>query len=811
MASGCPSFCVTLLHSTCLAHTKPLALLKGHSVAFKNETLKAVKGQPHPQEAHSPFRKLSFFYLISFRSQSPPRMSLLRILSGHRPPPVSSESRVTLGGLGGTLHVTPKPCYLLACCRPEFVLMAREAPVTLHLPGTIVTKKGKSYLALRELCVILLSGQCLEVKCDIRSTVGAVFNAVMAFANLRETTYFCLAYVKGKEFFFLDNETRLCKIAPEGRREQWLKTSLHTFTLFLRIKFFVGHCGLLQHSLTRHQFYLQLRKDILEERLHCSDEMLLQLGALALQAEFGNYPKEQVESKAYFRVEDYIPASLLDRMTALQVQAELSKMHRLSAELWREDAELEFLRVTQQLPEYGVFIYRVFPEKKRLEREMALGICARGVIVYEVENNSRITTSWFLWREIGKISTCRKKFTITSSITGKKYTFVTDSAKICKYLLGLCSAQHTFNAKMESRHPCNLLTDQDKFLQMASLSPALQIPATAPTWIQRLSHSERELFAPRLQEPTRGQLNPWLENLNLEISKETRMAGIRGSPHTDREQPDNICLIQKPVTCGLVSRPLAQSVCTGPQNNRRKSFTADPGQEIIHVALKRDAHRSFGFVINEGEDESQVSPGIFISSIIPGGPAEKTNKIKPGNLGGQILALNHISLEGFTFNMAVRMIQNSPDNIELIISQSRGICGNIPNEENNPANSGIFPTDTLSNDQQRNFSTHTQDQDRNIGRIEMAGVLSPVPRQRPELSPHLPKDVSSSRPPSPPDTKAGEVYFVELVKEDGTLGFSVTVSIGGINTSVLHGGIYVKSIIPGGPAAKEGQILQGEG
>ena len=34
---------------------------------------------------------------------------------------------------------------------------------------------------------------------------------------------------------------------------------------------------------------------------------------------------------------------------------------------------------------------------------------------------------------------------------------------------------------------------------------------------------------------------------------------------------------------------------------------------------------------------------------------------------------------------------------------------------------------------------------------------------------------------------------------------------GGINTSVLCGGIYVKSIVPGGPAAKEGRILQGEG
>lgn len=41
--------------------------------------------------------------------------------------------------------------------------------------------------------------------------------------------------------------------------------------------------------------------------------------------------------------------------------------------------------------------------------------------------------------------------------------------------------------------------------------------------------------------------------------------------------------------------------------------------------------------------------------------------------GAQILALNHISLEGFTFDMAVRMIQNSPDNTEVTVSQSKGM------------------------------------------------------------------------------------------------------------------------------------------
>ncbi|XP_050999289.1 FERM and PDZ domain-containing protein 2 [Acomys russatus] len=755
--------------------------------------------------------------------------------------------------------------------RPEFILLAREAPVTLHLPGSIVTKKEKSFLALRDLCVVLLNGQCLEVKCDMESTAGSVFSAVMSFVNLGETTYFGLAYVKGEEFFFLDTDTRLCKVAPEGWKEQHPKGSMDTLTLFLRIKFFVSHYGLLRHSLTRHQFYLQLRKDILEDRLYCNDETLLQLGVLALQAEFGSYPKEQVEGKAYFRIQDYIPARLIERMTAIRAQVEVSEMHRLSSAPWGEDAELEFLEVVQQLPEYGVLVHRVFPEKKRPEGELALGVCAKGIMVYKVKSSRRMMTLQFPWRETGMISTHRKKLSITSSVTGKKYTFVTDSANTCKYLLDLCSAQHRFHAQMGSVQPPHLLTDQDNFVQIGNLNSAHQTQANPFTWIQKLPCSENELCVPRLQKATGGRLGTSMDNMHG--SKESRTQGIRSSPYTGREQLDRVGLIPKPAH--PLSRTPDQSMCTGPQTSRQKSFTEEPNQDIVCVTLKRDPRRGFGFVINEGEDGDQAEPGIFISSLIPGGPAEKAKKIKPG---GKILALNHISLEGFTFNMAVRMIQNSPDDIELIISQSKGVCGNISSEEKSSiARSGMLCTGILSHGHMGRQSTHTYDQDRNVRGPEMAQVQSSPRRQGPSPSPlslkmlilyhmraanpgpgrpqcllYLPQELSccsllslntaeifetglnrmaelqtmaylvtgksqikepylvkgtASCPPSPLGTKAGEIYFVELVKEDGTLGFSVT---GGINTSVPHGGIYVKSIIPGGPAAREGQILQGD-
>lgn len=44
--------------------------------------------------------------------------------------------------------------------------------------------------------------------------------------------------------------------------------------------------------MTKHQYYLQLRKDILEERMRCETENAMLLASLALQAEFGDYQPE---------------------------------------------------------------------------------------------------------------------------------------------------------------------------------------------------------------------------------------------------------------------------------------------------------------------------------------------------------------------------------------------------------------------------------------------------------------------------------------------------------------------------------------
>ncbi|CAM4591661.1 unnamed protein product [Caretta caretta] len=699
---------------------------------------------------------------------------------------------------------------------PEFIILSSEPPVTLQLPGSIMTKKGKSYLSQRDLNVILLSGQCLEVKCDIKSKVRDVFNTAMAYANLVEHFYFGLAYLKGKEFFFLDDETKLYKVAPEGWNDQpKKKTFIINFTLFLRIKFFVNHFNIIQHGLTRHQFYLQLRKDILEERLYCNDETSLQLGALALQAELGNYAPE-MHGKNYFRVEDYVPVSRIEKMTLESIQRELAKLHRMNHSLFEDEAELEFLRVTQQLPEYGVLFHRVSQEKKAAGGDTVLGICAKGIIVYEMKNHTRIASLRFQWREMERISAHRKKFTIESNFSGKKHTFVTDTAKTCKYILDLCSAQHKFNAQMYSRQLQQASSEDNKFMEIVKSNSAYATQHEHLALIQRLSCSENVLYGANLEHMSAGMMSKSCDNLSVETNNGIGDKSNLGSSYSGLSQSEvHISLNEKQRSYDYLSIHSTPNTARIPGSpiSQRENMLAGLEREIICVTLKRDPKNGFGFVIIGGENVGKLDLGIFIASIIPGGPADRAGHIKPG---GRLISVNNVSLEGASFNTAVKIIQNSPDDVELIISQPKDISEEGLNEEKNLSRKNSTSGSEIScadSGRKRIQDCHTApSKEQVINTDELKKVLSW--NLAPKLGPKIPvlsvdsldmEEANSSHFPSSAESNSDEIYSVELVKEGGTLGIS-----GGINTSVRDGGIYVKSVIPRGPADKDGQIKKGD-
>lgn len=52
-----------------------------------------------------------------------------------------------------------------------------------------------------------------------------------------------------------------------------------------------------------------------------------------------------------------------------------------------------------------MLFHRVARERKPIIGELVLGICAKGIMVYEVKNNSRMLSRRFQWTETDSLST----------------------------------------------------------------------------------------------------------------------------------------------------------------------------------------------------------------------------------------------------------------------------------------------------------------------------------------------------------------------------------------------------------------------
>ncbi|XP_031660439.1 FERM and PDZ domain-containing protein 2-like [Oncorhynchus kisutch] len=669
---------------------------------------------------------------------------------------------------------------------PEFIRKLDEPLVVLELPGSIVSKKGKSPSSMRELSVVMPNGQSILVKCDVKSEGGDVFDMIVAHSNLVEHFYFGLAYIDDHEFFFLENDTKISKVAPDS----WKKVPTSTFVLFFRVKFFVHDISLLLHKLTRHQYYLQLRKDILEDRLACHEETGLYLGALALQAEYGDCMPE-VYGRNYYRPDQYVAKSVMEKRALPYLKEELLRLHVNNSTMSTDESELEFLKATQQLPEYGVLFYRVGREKKPVIGELILGVCAKGVIVYEVKDSSRSTSQTFHWRETASISSSRRKFVIESRGSKKKHTLVTERSKTATYLCNLCSAQHKFHNEMNSRQLSHSLASEESIVQYAAVCRSQNSRSQMNSQVSRCSVSESIRTDSGLTTPQGDSMTKLCDDIAAKIEARIKQQRVLheqciGRPLSGKLSP---ALSRGSGKCGSE----APSMSSGARDAPTKSVI--PEREVICVSLKKDPKYGVGIVIVGEDTVGKYDLGIFIASIVPGGPADKDGRIRPG---GRLISLNHTSLEGMTFSEAAEVMQNSPREVTLIVSQPK--VSLTPNSVKSPLLKNYESQTTLMTD------VHSGEDD--LDEI-VSVMLTPKTGSRLQLPDVriLNAQDGCSRAPSM-NCFRGDEISVELKKNaGGGLGISIAV---GVTTGLRHGGVFIKSLVCGGAAEQDGRIQSGD-
>ncbi|XP_057627393.1 tyrosine-protein phosphatase non-receptor type 13 isoform X4 [Chionomys nivalis] len=679
---------------------------------------------------------------------------------------------------------------------PEFVKMTVEPFISLDLPRSILNKKGKNEDHRRKVNIMLLSGQRLELTCDTKTICKDVFDMVVAHIGLVEHHLFALATLKENEYYFVDPDLKLTKVAPEGWKEEPKKKGKAAvdFTLFFRIKFFLDDVSLIQHNLTCHQYYLQLRRDLLEERVHCDDEAALLLASLALQAEYGDYQPE-VHGRSYFRLEHYLPARVMEKLDVSYIKEELPKLHNTYAGASEKETELEFLKVCQRLIEYGVHLHRVHPEKKS-QTGILLGVCSKGVLVFEVHNGVRTLVLRFPWRETKKISFSKKKITLQNTSDGIKHAFQTDSGKACQYLLHLCSSQHKFQLQMRARQ-----SNQD----------AQDIDTLHKRW-SVVSSPEREITLVNLKKDSKHGLGfqiiggEKMGRLDLGVFISSVTPGGPADLDGCLKPGDRLISVNSVSLEGVSHHAAVDILQNAPEDvtlvisQPKEKPTKVPSTPVHFANGMKNYMKKPSYVLDSAADpaEDQPWPRGTLRHITES-PFGLSGGLREGSLSSQDSRTESASLSQshvngfFASHLGDRGWQESQHSSPFLSKVAEIFSDSNQSKAKRP---GLSDTTELSDhgDSDIDDTTYSSNQDHQTPKKEPTSSMNTFNK--------MSFKTCSALPPKP-----GEVFEVELAKNDNSLGISVT---GGVNTSVRHGGIYVKAVIPKGAAESDGRIHKGD-
>ncbi|XP_058922369.1 tyrosine-protein phosphatase non-receptor type 13 isoform X8 [Kogia breviceps] len=690
---------------------------------------------------------------------------------------------------------------------PEFVKMTIEPFISLDLPRSILAKKGKNEDNRRKVNIMLLSGQKLELTCDTKTICKDVFDMLVAHIGLVEHHLFALATLKDNEYFFVDPDLKLTKVAPEGWKEEPKKKSKASvnFTLFFRIKFFMDDVSLIQHTLTCHQYYLQLRKDILEERMHCDDETSLLLASLALQAEYGDYQPE-VHGVSYFRLEHYLPPRVMEKLDLSYIKEELPKLHNTYVGASEKETELEFLKVCQRLTEYGVHFHRVHPEKKS-QTGILLGVCSKGVLVFEVHNGVRTLVLRFPWRETKKISFSKKKITLQNTSDGIKHAFQTDNSKICQYLLHLCSSQHKFQLQMRARQ-----SNQD----------AQDIDVLHKRW-SIVSSPEREITLVNLKKDTKYGLGfqiiggEKMGRLDLGIFISSITPGGPADLDGCLKPGDRLISVNSVSLEGVSHHAAIEILQNAPEDvtlviSQPKEKISKVPSTPVHIGIgmkhyMKKASYVQDSAVNSSEDHSwpRGTPRPISDSSfgLSGGLREGSLSSQDSRTESASLSQSQVNgfFVGHVGDRSWQESQHGSPSPSVISKATEKKGTSTDSNQSKAKKAGIYDATDYSDrgDSDMDEATYSSSQDHQTPKKESSSSMNTSNKMN-----------FKTFPSSPP--KPGDIFEVELAKNENSLGISVTVLFdkGGVNTSVRHGGIYVKAVIPKGAAESDGRIHKGD-
>uniref|UniRef100_A0A6I8QFM2 Merlin n=1 Tax=Xenopus tropicalis TaxID=8364 RepID=A0A6I8QFM2_XENTR len=270
----------------------------------------------------------------------------------------------------------------------------------------------------------------MEFNCEMKWKGKDLFDLVCRTLGLRETWFFGLQYTVKDTIAWLKMDKKV--LDHDVPKEE-------PVTFHFLAKFYPENVEEeLVQDITQHLFFLQVKKQILEEKIYCPPEASVLLASYAVQAKYGDYDPS-VHKRGFLAEEELLPKRVIN-------------LYQMTPEMWEEritawyaehrtldEAEMEYLKIAQDTEMYGVNYFLI---RNKKGTELLLGVDALGLHIYDLENRLTPKTS-FPWNEIRNISYSDKEFTIKP--LDKKidvFKFNSSKLRVNKLILQLCIGNH---------------------------------------------------------------------------------------------------------------------------------------------------------------------------------------------------------------------------------------------------------------------------------------------------------------------------------------------------------------------------------
>nr|XP_023021973.1 tyrosine-protein phosphatase non-receptor type 4 [Leptinotarsa decemlineata] len=425
------------------------------------------------------------------------------------------------------------------------------------------------------------------------------------------------------------------------------------YPLHFRVKFYVSDPSKLQEEYTRYQFYLQLRRDILEGKLQLASSTAILLASYTVQSELGDYQPEE-------HGPNYLSHLQLVPNQTEEIENKISELHKLHKGQLPADAEFNFLDYAKRIEMYGVELHKA---KDNANKDIQLGVTHIGLVVFQ--NNVRVNS--FSWSKIMKISFKRKQFFIQlrREITESYDTllgFNMETYRSSKTLWKSCVEHHTFfrlhSPRIRRKFPLSL---GSKFTYSGIRVVLVYCPEVKPTVPPLPLEDKGKIMSAPARPP-----GPYAHKVTSLDTKEPKKAWTEDSRASDDDGGFLERTLEGPFSPGIAGRVMSYAdeeqpspTSNGLYDTPPYSVSHSPTSQIIDdglvtITLYPDEDEKYGFNVKGG---TEIDVPILVSRVAPNTSADKcTPRLSEGD---QVVQINGHDVSHALHQDVVRLIQEA--------------------------------------------------------------------------------------------------------------------------------------------------------